>query len=77
VTRSGIALLSADSVGHLSPASSPDWLNETTWTRLVVVHTLSLVAAAPLVHLIPVRVVPRSLLSPQMDQWGPGPGIAR
>ena len=75
VTRSGIALLSADSVGYLSLASSPDRLNETTWTLLVVVHALSLVAAASLVHVIPVRVVSRSLLSPQMGQSGRGPEL--
>lgn len=40
VTSSGIALLSADSVGYLALAASADWLAATPWNRLLYIALL-------------------------------------
>lgn len=40
VTASGVALLSADSVGYLSLAVSSAWLTETPWNRLLYIALL-------------------------------------
>lgn len=79
VTASGVALLSADSVGYLDLAASADWLTETPWNRLLYIVLLRIgdafgdpatfVVALQLVALVVASTIAHRLATDVAGRW--------
>lgn len=79
VTSSGIALLSADSVGYLSLAASADWLTATPWNRVLYIALLRIgqewgdpanfIVAVQLVALILASAIAHRLATDLAGRW--------
>ncbi len=79
VTSSGIALLSADSVGYLSLATSADWLTATPWNRLLYIALLRIgqgsgdpanfIVAVQLIALVLASAIAHRLATDLAGRW--------